>query len=346
MRYLLPNHEESTIADPLSVLDLDSEDGRAPYWPFLQALFKPVLEHGASSKASMQMVAAFRDMLETLWYSLNGRAPPDCAFELLFECHPSPSFIDGLLRTALKMPDLFPNGSLPVLSPATSAIKPQDLSTNSSEKETENRGIEQERESVEVKLSSEQVACLFSHMTLGTLRTPEWMTWEGPNIPPIWFSDDGKGSREIKLAYTKVLLAYLDYSQRLLQQPQLRIQGKSRLGDSVTYRLLDFPSGWDRRTADNTILDTNLHLRPGEITAYRLVSEELKGGDKLIRLQINLVDLEDDDLAESFSDPGNKNDILGPNSDDRTIKFCQVVSANKDIGFGQAGSSSSSFIFI
>ena len=73
---LLPSHPASRIADPLSLVDgdSDSDDGLVPFWRFLSAVLEPLLSRDGEDVA---VILKFRDILENISYSRGLGGSPD-----------------------------------------------------------------------------------------------------------------------------------------------------------------------------------------------------------------------------------------------------------------------------
>ncbi|KIM32523.1 hypothetical protein M408DRAFT_220255 [Serendipita vermifera MAFF 305830] len=291
----LPSHVESRIADPLSILD--SDEALVPYWDFLTALLEPIILDNQSSDAQ-DRVNKFTDAVETIYYSLTGRGSQDLS--LLLESvstNQLAQLIDPMIRASLDMKELFPDGSLGSLQVLPEPQSPETFLSK-------------------VTLSDSQLTCLICHMFLGTFPKPPWMTWDGPNLK-TWFADDGKGDRNIKIAYIRVLISYLEAS--LLSKPT-PCPGENVSGvSSVEFSLFDAKYSYQGDGSTSLDPEASLHVW--------MASASLP----LIPLEIFLLEEEDDNHETCFS--SRPNDV--PNQQREEI--CQLVSANKDIGFGPAG---------
>jgi hypothetical protein len=151
-------------------------------------------------------------------------------------------------------------------------------------------------------LTKSQITCLLCHMILGTLSPPPWpLSWTAPNLGPIWFNAATGGNDEIKRDYVKVMLSYLHETLQQLGTEE----------SPVTYRLVDVDGPDSASMADFYTTLCNVVSRQPEAI-------------NMIPLKVIIVDEEDDDNEECFT---------------RTNQdcICQLVSANKEVGFGPTG---------
>lgn len=286
---LLPSHPASRIADPLSLVDADSEldDGLVPFWRFLNAVLEPLLSRDGEDVA---VISKLRDVLENISYSRGLGGSPDLSILFSFatgsQSRPgllSPWLVQEIVKHALQMETLFPDGMLPVLQ------------TNTATREGSIQASSQ-------ILTQSQITCLLCHMIIGTLSPPPWLlSWTAPNLGPVWFNAPTGGNDEIKKNYVRVLLSYL---HEILQQ-----LGTEQL--PVTYRLLDMDG-------PNSVSMTELY-----ITLCNAVSRQ-PDAINIIPFKVIIVDEEDDD---------NENCFARTNQD----YICQLVSSNKEVGFGPTG---------
>lgn len=174
-RYQLPNAADAACSDPLSLLD--SPEDRVPQWGIIEATLRLILLHHDPS-------SQFEEALANLAYTLHGEGAIDngILLKVIADLRPAHnSFIKSLVLLSLRLPALFPNGTLTILRPSTSTVT----------------------------FSRRQLTCLVAHQTLGTLTKPPWMDWSGPNLRSSWFARDETGSGGITEAYTRVLVQYL-----------------------------------------------------------------------------------------------------------------------------------------
>ena len=333
MEYRLPNHPQSRISDPLSVLD--SDELKVPYWRFLTTLLDPIVSNyqiesnqvpgeaafsalPQTSLTANEIYNKFTNALETIAYSLTGNGRSD--HSLLLAHWPdllSPHLVKRIVHAALQLPATIPEGCLPVLgwSPSSTSVAQHTVS-----------------------LTTEQVACIICHMVLGTLPKPPWealpvdkgggFSWDGPNLSPSWFADDGKGSKEIKSAYIRVLLAYLDATLPDFHSPDVSNLGRG--SGCVTYRLVG-------TTIQNTDAKDAGEVPSADLELTEILSSVLPASEDhskirahpLVPMRIIPLEEEDDDDEKCFS------------VDTTYTTVCQLVSANSEIGFGPAGTSSS-----
>ncbi|KAG8807952.1 hypothetical protein FRC18_005285 [Serendipita sp. 400] len=341
--YKLPNHPSSFISDPLSILD--SDEPKVPYWEFLKTLLEPILSslgdpsendshstlkekttlntRESSTKKETKLETEFFDALEVIGYSLsmssvnnkNGnKLSRDFSLlrSYLYHPHPrllSPTLLSSILSSALQLPTLFPTGLLPILGTTT---------TKPSEK------LQPPPVSHTVVLSSPQIICILCHMILGTLPNPPWpnASWN-PSLAQAWFADDGRGDREIKRAYIQVLLTYLE--DTLLYVDDLEAE------KSVTYRLVDYQGV---RSGLQGVVDDD-----DESLFLSLSSQNTPGirNNRLVPLTVILLDEEDDDCEACFDVNNEDEDEDDIEKTKNPTELVQLVSANKEIGFGAAG---------
>ncbi|KAG8808958.1 hypothetical protein FRC17_003683 [Serendipita sp. 399] len=331
MEYRLPNHPSSLISDPLSILD--SEELQVPYWEFLKALLKPMtssieaaaveartdIEEGTSKaqnvefKRSQRIHSMFFDALDTIACSLSPTTRTQ-DFSLLRSQSPDllPSeLIHSIIQSALQLPTLLPSGYLPILgNPPTGSGQHEKQQPAASASSTS------------ITLSSDQINCLICHMLLGTLPTPPWpdASWE-PSLAQAWFADDGRGDREIKNAYIKVLLTYLGDTLRdgHDQQDKEGQEGEAGLGRTgVTYRLVEYPS-----IPRDDVLFASLSNETADLR-----------NKPLVPLTVCLLDEEDDDCEHCFGIEMKDSNTSKESS--ITTDMVQLISANKEVGFGPA----------
>jgi len=165
-----------------------------------------------------------------------------------------------------------------------------------------------------ITLNFSQVSCLVCHMVLGTFSKPSWMTWDGPNLGSVWFADDGKGDQQIKRAYIQVLLAYLE--EELTSGHTMQLTRERNEIPKVSFSIFDLhaPCGGSSDEEQD-----QSPPRPW------VPESALK---PLVPLNIYLIEEEDDDYGPCFT----------PDPDVQAYEdVCQLVSANKEIGFGPAG---------
>lgn len=331
MEYKLPNHSDSFISDPLSVLD--SDELEVSYWAFLTTLLDPI----ASSRVKLshqthrdpvfedttrepltasEIYKHFTNAIETIAYSLTGSGNSDNSLLLAYWPDPlSPQLVQRIVHAALQLPTLIPEGYLPVLG--------RSLGAQYSGSPT----IQQV-----VTLTTEQVACIVCHMVLGTLPKPPWATisveegggfsWDGPNLSPAWFADDGRGSKEIKSAYIRVLLAYLDAT---LPVPHSSDTPGRRGVDCITYQIVEGNFKETRDRGEEIEMESGNELVDILTSVLSEKPEGVFSTHTLVPLRIILLEQEeDDDHEECFT------------VDVASTIVCQLVSANSEIGFGPA----------
>ncbi|KAG8845863.1 hypothetical protein FRB91_001378 [Serendipita sp. 411] len=339
--YRLPNHPSSLVSDPLSILD--SDELKVPYWEFLKTLLEPILSslgdpsendshlslkdrttldtRESNTRKETKLETEFFDALEVIGYSLsmstvnnnniNGNTlSRDFSLlrSYLYHPHPrllSPNLLSSILTSALQLPTLFPTGLLPILG----TTKPSDK-------------LQPPPVSHTVVLSSPQIICILCHMILGTLPNPPWpnASWS-PSLAQAWFTDDGRGDREIKRAYIQVLLTYLE--DTLLHVDDLEAE------KSVAYRLVEYQG-----------VQGVVDVDDGELLFLSLSSQNSPGirNKRLVPLTVILLDEEDDDCEACFDvnvdEDEDEDDIEKTKTP--TTELVQLVSANKEIGFGVA----------
>ncbi|KAG8804110.1 hypothetical protein FRC17_006036 [Serendipita sp. 399] len=254
----------------------------------------------------------FFDALDTIAYSLSPTNPTR-DFSLLRSQSPDllPSkLIHSIIQSALQLPTLLPSGYLPILgNPPTGSGQQGKQQPAASASNTT------------ITLSSDQINCLICHMLLGTLSTPPWpdASWE-PSLAQAWFADDGRGDREIKGTYIKVLLTYLGNALRdgRVQQDEEGQEGQAGLGRTgVTYRLVEYPS---------ILRDDALFASLSNETA------DLRN-KSLVPLTVCLLDEEDDDCEHCF---GIEMKHSNTSKESIITDMVQLISANKEVGFGPA----------
>lgn len=292
--FLLPSHSSSRIEDPLSLLDYDSEDGLVPFWDFLHAVLEPLLQRDSQD---ISLISSFKEVLENISYSRGLGGSPDLSILLSFATESqsapallSPWLIQSIAKFALRMKELFSDGTLSSLQ----FTGHEDVAVSASIRISSQT------------LSHQQITCLICHMVLGTLSPPPWpLSWNGPNLGPVWFDSSTAGNDRIKRDYVTVLLSYLQEELRILPDTP---------HSQVDYRIVDTAQD------DATLYSTQEGYDPE-------FSEMLKGPKviPMIPLQIIVLDEEDDDDKVCFS--GTENGST----------FCQLVSANKEVGFGPTG---------
>jgi hypothetical protein len=297
----LPNHPESKISDPLSILN--SDEVLVPYWDFLTTLLRPFIEASRANEAPDNRLSKFIEALGTICYSLTGNGSQD--FSLLLEFPSATRLVGPIITSALNMKELFPDGILQTLG------KSEDLQVGF----TNGEGFVSSTGTIEtITLNHPQVSCLVCHMVLGTFSKPPWMTWDGPNLGSVWFTDDGKGDQKMKRAYIQVLLAYLE--EELTSGHAMQISGERNEIPKVSFSIFDVhaPCGG------------SIDEERGQYLPQPGVRESALS--PLIPLNIYLMEEEDDDYGPCFT----------PSSDVQVCEeICQLVSANKEIGFGPAG---------
>lgn len=174
--------------------------------------------------------------------------------------------------------------------------------------------LETKSSATSLSLTCPQISCLITHMLLGTFSKPPWMTWEGPNLSTL-FADDGKGDRKIKSAYIRVLLAYLEAN--LVSNPHPGPDKESVKVPVVTFSLFDSKHSYSIGNSSSGKPSLSL-------------SNLLSVRKALIPLKIFTLEEEDDDNEACFINTSEKTSI-------QREEFCQLVSANNEIGFGPSG---------
>jgi hypothetical protein len=306
----------------------------------LTPIGKPALDNGQSEQAGVPQ--RFRDALETISYSLKGDGSPD--YGILFEFVPnplSPTLIQRIIKAALSLDHLISVGHLPAIN---SSVHPEFDRTISS---PGTRDLNESQIRSHLTFSHQQLISLLCHQILGSLPKPEWMTWAGPNLSPAWFADDERGDPRIKRAYVRVLLNFLQEVLPPIGGEEWQNGGET----SVNFELLDLPRLSHDHEESHRVTDRVDSL-------FSLFGEAPRNWDNLrsqtlLPLKITLLEEEDDDCpalfsleaeaqSESIRIGSDQPQSMNATSTSNTIVFCQLVSANKEIGFGSAGSSSSS----
>jgi hypothetical protein len=307
------------------------------------AIGKPAFANGQAEQVGVPQ--RFRDALETISYSLKGDGSPD--YGILFEFVPnplSPTLIQRIIKAALSLDHLISVGHLPALNPS---VHPEFNGTISF---PGTRDLNESQLRSHLTFSHQQLISLLCHQILGALPKPEWMTWSGPNLSPSWFAEDERGDPRIKRAYIRVLLSFLQEVLPPIEGEEWQNEGET----SVNFELLDLPRLPHDYEESHQVTDQVDSLFP-------LFGADPRDWDTLrsqtlLPLKITLLEEEDDDCPALFSlDSEAQSENIRTESDQtqsidatttsNTIVFCQLVSANKEIGFGSAGSSSSSPVF-
>ncbi|PVF98582.1 hypothetical protein CPB86DRAFT_825625 [Serendipita vermifera] len=309
---LLPNHPTSTISDPLSVLDSDEE--KVSYWTFLRTLLEPIVTTGQHQRPNWE-----KSFIDLDFKGGDGSLDHSILFEFVSDPLTS-NLIKRIIKVALSLDRLIPEGSLPTLG---SSCPVSEDRTN----------VLRDTAPSRLTLSHNQLLSLLCHQILGTLFKPDWMTWSGPNLSSIWFADDERGDPRIKRAYVKVLLSFLQEYLPLFEE---------ETGEKyIHFELLDLPrpsggqEGENHQTADQ--IDSILSFLGDKY-------ETSLHPQALVPLRITLLEEEDDDCPILFSldseapkrESKNKIDGYQIMNATKTVVFCQLVSANKEIGFGSA----------
>ncbi|KAI0201598.1 poly glycohydrolase-domain-containing protein [Astrocystis sublimbata] len=180
-QYLLPSAASFRCIDRFSILEnseeLEDSDGQVPFWPVFTTLLK------SSVRTSAELV----EFLETVAVTLRASSGPAGDYQLLesYINTSQPLFFDQywpvIVRLALKLPQLFPNGSLQVLCANDSPFL--------------------------LELSREQTACLVVHQFLCTLRAPIWR--EDFFDFSIWYASEQRHELACQI-YLTCLFSYLD----------------------------------------------------------------------------------------------------------------------------------------
>ena len=159
-RTYLPCHPSLTIPDPLSIVEEEWASPEVCQWKFVTTL---LLRHPQPWKNWDTL----EDVLTTLQNGFSG-----CGMLRAVLCSKGKS-VDSFLRQtlppmitlALRMPELFPSGEIPVLSPGSEAT---------------------------VSFSREEIACLLVHMFLCTIQPATWNKywvnfhiWYDSQSPPV-----------------------------------------------------------------------------------------------------------------------------------------------------------------
>ena len=169
----LPSHPDRTVPDPLSICEDDWELAEVPKWKFVSTLLS---RHRPQPLKNWEQLV---DILSTLQPCLNS-----CATLRLVLASGERSIDRFLKRTlpkmvslALRMPDLFASGEIPVLR----------------------EGIE-----AKVSLSREQIACLLVHMFLCSIQPAKWNKFH-VNFH-VWYDSSSKPV----FAYLQSLITYFE----------------------------------------------------------------------------------------------------------------------------------------
>ena len=214
MVYQLPSHSNSFVEDRFSVCEQYSDRPQVPHWVFIETLLQK------------KPLRRLEDLLDVI-----GHNEHDLEFSTLksvLQDKFSLRTFPVMIKAALRMPELFSNGVLEILTPGTTKT---------------------------ISLTREQIACLLAHMFLCTLKTPiwnkHWCTFG------IWFATNSRPARE----YLKCLLAYfaeLDPQGRP-SNPQEEVH--------FTRSVLKSPPDWKKSTScftDDTLTPSlSLHPEPG-----------------------------------------------------------------------------------
>ena len=162
--YILPANPDALVDDPLSICG-NYESLQVKHWTMIEKVLSVGID---GPLALIDCITNFNLEAECMDTLLD--ATTSFGQEQFFK-----STLPSILKAALSMPELFPEGELKVLK----------------------AGIEDE-----VSLTREKIACLLSHMFLCTLRKPEWNRhWADFHI---WY---GSTSTPV-LAYLHTLLVY------------------------------------------------------------------------------------------------------------------------------------------
>lgn len=177
MQFLLPNHPSLLRIDRFDLLDSDAPEVR--FWDLLQVILK--------DKATT--TSTLIDHLETIAVTLRGASNTDYGFLRTFLDEYLPSkdrnrFFEIVWPTAvalaLKMPDLFPDGFIAVLS----------------------------EDNPQLVLSRRQTACLVVHQFLCSLAEQPWETDSSVDFH-IWFGSEVACPRTVE-AYLQALFCYFE----------------------------------------------------------------------------------------------------------------------------------------
>ncbi|KAL3491898.1 hypothetical protein BJX62DRAFT_203997 [Aspergillus germanicus] len=180
--FILPSSAKVRRQDRFDLVRSDEYD--VPFWDLLTAILR-------NESAPITDVASLIEALETIAVTLRGTAS-DVDFGLLRNfisrrvTEDSASFFDetwpGLVRLALEMPDLFPEGKLPSLtSPAGAAVA----------------------------FSRKQIACLVVHQFLCSLPPHPWSTESFVDLKP-WYSMSSNVHQGAVEAYLTALFTYFE----------------------------------------------------------------------------------------------------------------------------------------
>ena len=162
----LPSHSDSLVEDRLSLCEDYSDQLEVHHWLFIETLLKlPVRSVGDL----VEIISHHRYDLDSHTLQSVFKLPAVDDHDFFSRTFPA------MAKVALRMPELFPSGTLEILTPGV---------THS------------------VTLTREQIACLLVHMFLCTLKPPSWnkhwCTFQ------IWFGSDSKPAAE----YLQCLLTY------------------------------------------------------------------------------------------------------------------------------------------
>ncbi|PTB64728.1 hypothetical protein BBK36DRAFT_56505 [Trichoderma citrinoviride] len=259
---LLPCSPSWRCLDRFSLLDEEVEDehGQVACWPLLQhVLRQPVT-------TTAQLI----DVLDTITNTIHGSSGAACDFGTLIEAveHHRDTFFSRLwptlVRLSLKLPDLFPGGSIPPLRPGD-----------------------------RLSLTRDMVGSLVAHQFLCTFQSPPWL--DGYHDFGIWYGSEQRHIQAVQMYLTALFSYFEEFS--LGSTPQ-------SVDGLVEFSLHAF--------------DESALLLPGDWQHVRL--------GKLNVVHVKAFSTEQQELAYQ----GN----------DRAV----VVSANKDIGFGQSATQEEVFM--
>ncbi|RVD81013.1 uncharacterized protein DFL_008893 [Arthrobotrys flagrans] len=172
---LLPNHPSFTTEDPLGFSDTDEYP--APVYPILEALLFRKSEPTSQTIPPESLINEFVSIISDLSYTLHNR--PDPNLNILKYCIAGKldamACVQSIIRSASKLPSLFPSGSL-------HPLKPRETRT----------------------YTKAHLLSILSHQFLLTLHFPKWNDWGGVNLTS-WYSD-ADGNNEPKKSYTNITL--------------------------------------------------------------------------------------------------------------------------------------------
>lgn len=200
-RFILPSSPVVRCQDRFDLLGSDEEE--VPFWDLLTAIL-------TSKSEPIRDVTSFIDALETIAISLRGSLQDgnhdtlrrfmtlylkDEAQHDQFFARTWP-FLVGL---ALAMPTLFPDGTLPCISPAGNDTK-----------------------TMQASFSRRQIACLVVHQFLCSMPSHPWDTESFVDLRP-WFSQSNTSHVGAVHAYLTALFTYFEHLQKPAERYKTRM---------------------------------------------------------------------------------------------------------------------------